>query len=91
MTSYIYKYIYIYIYIGYFDFVIGIMNDSNTYSPKCSSSPKISSPMMATITVDDGLNAVMKTGPFSLMTNVWAYTVIPKTTIPCPKKKDILK
>ena len=33
-------------------------------------SPKMSSPIMATINVLNGLNAVMKTGPFSLIANV---------------------
>ena len=33
-------------------------------------SPKIGSPIMATINVDNGLNAVMKTGPSSLIANV---------------------
>ena len=42
--------------------------------------------IMATINVDNGLNAVMKTGPFSLIANVWTFTVIPKITTPWKKK-----
>ena len=53
-------------------------------------SPKMSSPVMATINVLNGLNAVMKTGPFSLIANVWTYTVIPKITTPWKKKYYII-
>ena len=40
------------------------------YLPKYKASLKMSNPIMATIIVANGRNAVMKTGPFFLITNV---------------------